>query len=386
MQATELRNASLLELVELLRAESARRLDVIVPAARIGMGGDGIVMFSHDIEAEITDAGVNPAHRETVQLSLTDVAAEQLGDKLEIPRKYWQKCDTPDHRELLARNVNHWLRSDPRSLYLRCLAAGPEDEAHGLLRAVLSDRFRPMDDIDVVMSALSGIRAAGIDPGQLHISADRSARRMYVRVDAPTIGIEAPDIAGRYTDPRTGRTGHDYPVVSAGLVIRNSDVGQGAFTITPRITFLVCTNGMTRTSESQRQVHVGGQRSEGVIDWSDETMRRELAVIESKTTDAVRTFLTVDYLNSVVDELRGFARTPLGIDAIDKIRTVTKQLRYSEDESQLILGAFVNAGDPSALGLAQAFTWAAQESTISADRASEIEDDAWTAMAAVARL
>ncbi len=373
MTTTELRHADLAALTNLLSHTAVRRHDVVLPPKALYFGPDGRVHLDYHSDVELTDSGVTPAEHVDDWFHPTVVAEEQLADKLGIPRPYWQRC-SKEATELLAQNANHWLERQGGALMCRTLKANGEP---GVLRAVLSDRFRPMDNLDVLISALDGVVAAGVDPGSLQVNCDLSMRRMYVRISAPTVAIEAADIAARYTDPRTGRSGRDYPIVEAGLLLSNSDVGQGAFTIKPRVTFLVCTNGMTRTKDSMRQVHLGGRQDEGVIDWSDETMRRRLAVIASETTDAVRTFLSRDYLTTVVRELRAFAHDKVD-DPVATIGTVTTRLRYSADERQLVLNAFLHGGDLTALGVAQAITNVAQE--LDADRAAQFEDDAFSAM------
>lgn len=374
---TTLRNGSLGSLVDLLRDENVRRHDLVVPASQLTMTESGKVgIFTS--EPTFDEHGVTAAGWNTVEP--TTVAHEQIGSTFDIPRSYYKRM-LDGSGDLLAENVNHWLRADERSFFVRTLTG--TDGGRGVMRALLSDRFRPMDDLDTLLAALEGVRAAGIDPSDLEISADRSDRRMYVRINAPAVSIEAADVVERYVDPRTGRRGSSFPVVSAGVVIRNSDVGQGAWSIAPRVTFLVCTNGMTRTTEAQRKVHVGGRQDEGIIDWSDETMRRELAVITSKTTDAVSTFLTTDYLDGVVNELRGFAGVVLA-DPLAAVREVTKGLNYSKDDAESILQAFVKGGDLSPLGIGQAITNVAQD--LDADKASDMENDSFPAMAHAVRI
>lgn len=371
-----LRNGSLASLVDLLQDENVRRHDLVVPAAALKMSEDGHVgMFT---PTTIDETGVTAAGFHTVEP--TAVAHEQIGSAFDIPRGYYKRM-LDGHGDLLAENVNHWLDIDNRSFFVRTLSASEDQPA--VMRALLSDRFRPMDDLDTLLAALEGVHAAGINPADLDISADRSDRRMYVRINAPGVTVEALDLVERYVDARTGRRGNVYPIISAGVVLRNSDVGMGAWSIAPRITFQVCTNGMTRTTEAQRKVHVGGRHDEGVVDWSDETLRRELAVITSKTTDAVKTFLTEEYLTGVVNELRGFQAVPLA-DPLAAVAEVTKGLSYSKEDAESILNAFVKGGDLTPLGVAQAITNVAQD--LDADKAADMENDSWAAMEHAARI
>jgi hypothetical protein len=379
---TDLRNADLPTLVSVLRDQHARRYDVVVPASSLAMQDDGTVSVIHTTEPTIDENGVTPGGIESYACRATEVADEHLGERCDIPRRYYKKLRA-DAPSLLATNVNHWLQADTRRVFVRAFRG--DDGEMGILRAVRSDRFQPYDALDVVVAALQGIHATGlVDPQDLEIRADLSSRRMYVRVNAPTITRECPELVQSYRDPRTGRTGTDYGVVSAGFELRDSDVGEGALSLSPRIEFLVCKNGLTRTQDGMRSVHLGGAKDTGVIDWSAATLRKTMDVITSKTSDAVRTFLSPGYLDGVISELRGFADAKIG-DPLAIIEEVAKKMVFSQDEQAMILSAFIAGGDVSALGVAQAITSVAQSDDISADRAATLSDSAWPAMVLAAR-
>src|SRR5690606_21323504 len=162
-----------------------------------------------------------------------------------------------------------------------------------------SDRYAVMDNLDCLMSALSGIEQAGVD-GQI-AGCDLFDRRMYVRVIAPEVRALAPTMLRGFTSAFTGEKGADNPTVLPGLVLSNSEVGNGAYTITPRIVVQVCSNGMTITKDLVRAVHLGGRLEEGTVRWSAETEERNLSLIKAKTRDAVATFLDADYVAKVVE-------------------------------------------------------------------------------------
>lgn len=377
MQTEELRNADLSTFVDVLRSEQARRYDVVVPAQGLTMTDVGHVLVAHDVDAQITEEGVTAPYTELLRLTPTTVASEHLSERLGIPRRYYARCET-EAPPLLARQVNHWLQADDRSFYVRTFMGA--DDTPGILRSVSSDRFRPFDDMDMTMACLQGISESGVvDPNSLEINIDRSMRRMYMRIVAPTVGLDVPDLVGHYRDPRTNRHGRDFGIVNAQITIKNSEVGEGASVVVPGLNLLVCKNGMTRVVDSVRSVHVGGKHEEGVVDWSDDTQQKTLAVVTAKVRDAVRTFLSPEYLASLVAELRKVAGKPIS-DPIKAIENVTKQFKFSEVEQAGILSAFIKGGDLTAFGVAQAMTSYAQDAAVTADRRSEFEDSAWDAM------
>jgi hypothetical protein len=271
-------------------------------------------------EAQITEDGVIPESRVVHTLDLTDVAVEHISEKFSIPLPYLKRC-LADAEELADENVNHWLVHDPQKLYIR--AYTPEDvEAPGVCRAVLSSRYRTIDNIDILTAAAAGISEAGLSMSDLQVSADVTDRRMRLRINCPGVHVEAMDLLERYYDPRSGRSGRDQPIISAGIDMRNSDVGGGAFQLAPYFTVLVCTNGMTRTRDAMRHVHLGGKMDDGVIDWSKTTLTKALELVQAKTTDAVRTFLSPEYLAEAIAEIRAMKQTIIH-DAVKTITDVT---------------------------------------------------------------
>lgn len=365
------RNASLQDLAGILREQHGRKLDVVAPA-RLIRSEDGVLRI-RGTQAAIDADGVTPTegrYRPTV------VADEGIADKLGIPVPYLRRMreSAPD---LYDANVNGWLERDGRSFLVRTFRGDSlnGEEAEGIARAFLSDRFSIVDNLDVLMAALDGVKQAGVEVNI--VGADLSERRMYVKLNAPQVIANAAKLMERYRSPFTGESGRDNPRVSGGLVISNSETGGGAFSIVPRILVEVCSNGMTQERDALRKVHLGQKMDEGIIRWSAETQERNLALVTSQAADAVRTFLDTGYVQSVVDRLEADSDKP--IDKPDEaIRTIANKLRYSEAVTDTILDHFIKGADATAGGVLQAVTSAAQ-TVEDADLAAELESSAMRA-------
>jgi hypothetical protein len=154
-----------------LRGQHAAKLDVVT-AARNLHAAEGRLHVAGAAH-ELTLDGVT---RTDARLLPTTAADNQIAKKLDIPPQYLRRV-REHHLGLYDANVNGWLAHDPQRRFLvRGLAAG-EGET-GVMRALLSDQFRIVDNLDVLMSALDGIRQAG---AQVDItSADLTETRMYV--------------------------------------------------------------------------------------------------------------------------------------------------------------------------------------------------------------
>ncbi|ATY17293.1 DUF932 domain-containing protein (plasmid) [Amycolatopsis sp. AA4] len=364
-------NTDLAAIAALLQQQRAQRLDVVAPAAAIRAEGGRLV---------VRDAGepvlsLDGVTTRDAALTPNAVADAEIADKLGIPTPYVRRL-REDHAELWDANVNGWLQRDERSFLVRGLTDGSEGD--GIARAFLSDQYRIVDNLDVLLATLEGLRSTGIDANVT--GADLSEKRMYVRVSSPAVAAAAPQLLADYRSPFTGDRGADNPLVFAGFVITNSEVGHGAFTITPRLEIQVCQNGMTMQRDALRSPHLGGRMDHGQIRFSDATQRKNLELVKSQTVDAVRTLLDADYLAKVIAEMTDKAATEVTAPS-DTVERVKTELRYTDAQRDEILSHFLKGGDPTAGGVMHAVTSAAQViRDRDADKAHEMETHAVRAL------
>jgi hypothetical protein len=378
---TTTRNASLADLAEMLRDQHVRKHDLIVPASKLSSEGASLVVAGGEVT--IDEDGVAPADGMYTPTAICD---EQIASKLDIPLTYLRRLRT-DRPDLYDANVNGWLRgtmpmgegrehfdADGRSFMLRTFR--DDDGGPGIARSLLSDRYEIVDNLDVLMASLEGVRDAGVAANVQ--SCDLTDRKMYVRVVAPEVTALAPTLLAGYRSPYdTGTPDGSPPVVFGGFEISNSETGGGAFTITPRLVVQICNNGLTMTRDAIRKVHVGGRLDEGVVRWSDDTQRRSLELVQAQTRDAVATFLDVGYMTSVLDRIEADAGRPVR-KADELVRTIGKQLRFSDAAVDGMLDHFISGGQMTAGGILNAVTSYAQ-AVDDADVAHEIEASAMRA-------
>ncbi|MGW3353277.1 DUF932 domain-containing protein [Nonomuraea rubra] len=344
------RNADLEELSTLLREQRARAYDVVLGADQIRSAGARLQIIG--TPPLLTEDGVTTTSGRS--FLPTGVCDAGLSGKLGIPQQYLRRLRA-EKAELYDANVNGWLEHAPeRRFLLRTLLPSSGD---GVARAFLSDSYRIIDNLDVLLAALDGIRKAGLE---VQIAGcDLTERRMYVRVVCEDIAALAPELLAGYRSPFTGASGADYPVVFAGFVISNSETGCGAFTITPRLVVEVCRNGMTIAADALRHIHLGARMEEGVVRWSADTEQKNLELVTAQARDAVQTFLATDYIKAKIAELTRLAGTPIS-DPAKTVELVTKKLSYTEQQASDILAHFIKGGDLSAGGVMHAVTSVAQ--------------------------
>lgn len=382
---TELRNATLGQLAELLQQQHDSKVDVVVPASQVRSEGGALIVPG--VTTTLTDDGVEATPG---LLRPTEVCDGTLASKFDIPVKYLRRvresglmvdAGTIEAMPLIDATLNAHFAADNRKVLVRGFRSD-NLLGEGIARAVLSDQFRAIDNLDSLTAVLDGARRTG-----RHIEVqkvDLSERAMRVHFTAaPEITALAPTLLRGYRSPfNHGGGDGGPPIVFAGFVASNSETGGGAFQIVPRLVVQICNNGLTMTRDAFRQVHLGGRLDEGVVRWSDATLRKNIDLIASSTADAVETFLDVDYMRSVIEGIEAKADTPIDRPE-EALKIIGQRLRYSEQERETLLAHFIGGGQPTAGGVLNAVTSMAQM-VEDPDRAAEIEAGALDAFALVA--
>lgn len=376
---TSARNAGLQDLVEILNVQHLAKHDAVVPAAAIRAQNGTLVIEGMGFGAEIGE-GFEAGPGEFTPTAIMD---GQIAGKLDIPVKYLRRM-REERIDLYDANVNGWLQGitesewseayqsfsqativapDPRSFVVRTFKNDQHD-GPGIGRALLSDRFGMYDNLDMLMALLEGVRETGMEVEVT--GADLSETRMIVRMNAPGLTTSAEKLMEGYRSPwgnrsdatdAQGRRVGD--VVSAGLVATNGETGASSWSVIPRFTFLACTNGMCVTKDATRAIHLGGKLDQGIVRWTEDTERKNMALITAKTRDAVTTFLTVEYMDQIIAKVTEKASKKL-TDPQKTIETVSKALHYTEDQQAGILSHFIQGGQVTAGGVFQAVTSFAQ--------------------------
>lgn len=381
-----LRKTDFETLLATLDEQQERKVDVVVPAANLAFGGGNLRVLRSDLEPELTEDGV----KSPVQAyAPNDVFDDGLSAKLGFPRAYLRKLREQGWTDIIDGTMNalvhgkrsgadEWMREPEARRFLVRALKDADGQPVGTARALLSDKYKIVDHVETLRAALSGMRDAGLGAENI-TQCDLTARRMYVTVEVPEIRHQAATLLKDYVSPFTGNRGADNPIVHAGFVLGNSETGDGTFFLYPRIVAEVCTNGMTIKKDvgALTQRHLGARLDDGLVDYSNETREQNRRLIMSMARDTVRTFLSEDYLSSVVRKLEEKAAEPV-TKPERAIKEVTQKLEIPALYDD-VLAHFIKGADLTRGGIMHAVTAAAQSDKIDADTAFRMEDRA-TAM------
>ena len=277
-----------------------------------------------------------------------EIAHRQIGQFLKIPATYYDRMRR-EYPQLLTLNANGWFAKMPQAKrMLRTL--------DGAARALLSDRYRRIDNFEVasaVLPIISRMEGAGVESCELTDS------RMYLKVVNPRVTAEI----------KKG------DIVQAGVLISNSEVGMGSVTVSPLIYRLVCSNGMIAEDGKLRKYHVGraNESREDFSIYCNETIEADDKAFLMKLEDSVKAAVDQARFAAIVDKLRESTEATFQPQQVQQVvELASKEYGFTDSESNGILGHLAAGGDLSLYGLANAVTRQAQD-VASYDRSTELE-------------
>lgn len=321
---------SLVELAQLIEDNKAAKADYVADTRELRLSDDGETL------------AIN-GHAEAKP---TEHCYQQIGDRIGIPKKYMDRMRT-EAPALLATNVNHWFRAKPERRMVRTL--------HGNARAFLSDRYQRIEHEEIMTQVLPILAEA-----QLRIlSCEITERRLYIKASTPRVTGEV----------KTG------DIVEAGVIISNSEIGQGAVAVQKFRHRLVCLNGMVVPDGSLRQAHIGRQAAseESVYAMlSDETLRADDKAVLLKVRDVCKAVISQESLDADIARWRDATERRIEGNPVEAVEVLGKKVGLSDTEQGSILRYLIEGGDISQWGLANAVTRFAHDPA-DYDRATELE-------------
>ena len=375
MKTEDLKNLSLQEIVEALQTQNLLKQDFVVPSKYLRMDNTNLIVLNEEKLDSLskllieTGIAVNEHDAEKIELAVLDCCHTQIGQRLDIPKKYYDKMlGNTMANHILDYNVTNWFRLRNENNFLLRTFIDKEQKT-GIARAILSDRYNVLDNYDVMLATLDAIRESGINV-QIE-SGDITDTKFYMRFVCPDIELDAPDILKNYRVPDGSKGSNG---IISGFVISNSETGNGKFSISPRAVVLACRNGMIFKNDAFQKTHLGSKMEEfTTIDWSEETRQKNYELVCSQVKDAIKYYASEEYLGAKIHELIEKGNKELN-HPIETIKNVSKHLSISEEKESSILNYFIKSGDTNAFGVTQALTYFAQHNASPEER-YEIETE-----------
>lgn len=315
------------QLIAELERQKATKKDYVLDTQSLKMRDDACIAFPDE-------SGLDIAFEPTLWCH------EQIAQKTIIPSQYYERCYTKN-KPLLAANVNAWMGSKERRM-VRTL--------DGKARAFVSDRFKAMDNVDLLYSA--AVIFKELDVGI--IRADLSDLHFYIKAICPNIKRElAPG-----------------DNVVSGVVLSNSEVGAGALKIEWFAYRLLTNTGVVGETMDSR-THIGGRLDTGM--YTDETIASITKTTWLEVRDIISSTISQRRLDQWIEMLQVSKEIPLQATPTELAYGSWKGVDVSKDEKDKIIKHLLGDSQGSTqFGWSQAFASTAEELG-SAERRIELE-------------
>jgi len=356
---------------EIERQKAAKR-DLIYPVEKLSYTDDGLLVFAGSDRTFEVDGRLylswEDAERAADEASKSDrpngialkagvgamplsrTASSQLLGRLEVPVKFADNLAGREYNDLLGDLVRGILsRQAGKRFLVRTL--------DGRVRAVLSDKYRALDNSDLFFCAATKFREVGAQLWKARLW-DGGFEMFGV---APH--IEAEVSTDRTFNPGDGWQSRWYgqsgDVHNAAVRLDNSETGQGGLNVKLAIMRRVCAN-FNVWADGVSIIHAGktNDAGDGLIVKSDETRRLESQVIWSKVNDAIATAFDAGKFAGYIAALNNATTQELP-DARVAVANVSEEYGITDERKAAILADLLGSGDLSRFGLCQSITAAA---------------------------
>lgn len=332
---------------EVLRLQESK-VDYVVDTRKMTfVTEEGVSRLDWDMDDAQHDAGTHGG-------PVKEYAHRQIRERLGIPGRYYDRLRA-NAPELLDRNVQHWLSNPTEGTNGKDLRMVRMLE--GKVRAFLSNRYRALDNIDLLTEAVIP-EIQRHDDGKLkfHVAA-LTDERLYIRILLESLQAEV----------KVGQ------IVQAGVQIKNSEVGAGALDISPFIWKLDCLNGMVSNVGKLRRYHLGRAQDEATYTiWRDDTNAAIDRAFFLQVRDAVGAALSETQFELIVQSLRESTLSERIIEPVAATQRLAQLHDLGETEADHVLRFLAAGGDLSQWGAANAVT-AAAKSAETFQRQEEME-------------
>ena len=330
---------SLVDLATELERQIATKQDMIVPTP-----------LMHHVTSDNGTSVLNIETPEGVRtFNTTENCRRQLADRLKIPFAYFERMRA-DQPALLDRNIDTWLHAQPEQRMVRVL--------DGRARAFLSDRYRRLDNYDLLAHVYPMLREL---PGARVDSCEVTDSRMYLKVVTDRVTFDL--------NPEVG------DIVHAGVVISNSETGQGSLSVSPLVFRLRCKNGLIAADHAMRKTHVGrltDASTEEVTIFKEDTLQADDAAFFLKVRDVVQSAISEATFSLIAERMRKNLGIKLTGDPVKAVEKLAVRYLLADHERAGVLRSLISEGDLTGFGLVNAITGYAQE-VGEYDRSTELE-------------
>lgn len=336
-------------LVETLDRQRETKIDVVCDARSLAV--------QHTVGSQLRLLPKTSQLQEFIDAAgfeLPPKTAQQLAYRLdvEIPGQFLQRL-TQQHGDLAAQLLSTLLERTPKKYLLRCL--------EGRVRAMLSDRYRVLDNYDLAFAALDVARQNDGEVLKCWMTEDNMSVSFTTRQiwDELNEGERRNGGASQrfqhLSRPDSGPDGGTlfHPLVT----VTNSETGRGGLGVRYGLLRARCANGAL-IEDARIERHIGGTLDAGFL--SAETIAADARAIMLKCQDAIRAGFHPATFARLMSTAKKATEVPIAQPQA-AVANVIAQHNLTESAKDGILAYFLRDYSSTAYGLAQSVARYAQD-------------------------
>ena len=290
-------------ILEKIQTEAARKADYIAPT-------DALQVQTVEGNTNIVLEGNRGMP--TMEFATNEVAFQQLASNCDIDVRTARRLrDNENYSAEFDNLINKILVNEPKSKMLRTF-----DGDKPLVRAIVSDKFKTFDNVDLVEAALPQLMESEAD-WQI-VNGTVTDSRLYMRLKSQN----------QVAEPAIG------DAMANGIMLRNSEVGMGSVEVMQMVWTLWCLNGCS-SEKKTRHTHVTSAR--GTEDWSlltSEAKDADNHALQLKLRDVVAGYTSRESFDHAVELFRsahndvvenGLANPAAVVDSVVKVLSLPKK-------------------------------------------------------------
>jgi uncharacterized protein DUF932 len=292
----------------------------------------------------------------TFEYDLTTHALRQIANFSMVPWSlvtFISGHGSHEEKTVLARLLTLRLNETPATKLIRTITSANDNH----IRAFLSDRYRVLDNGPLMQAIFPILKRY---KGKLKVeSCNITETHLYVKLSYPglngSLGTTHDAFGAKVDD-----------IVEAGVMITNSEVGDGPVKVQPFIKRLICKNGATVTIKEtgHRKTHLGRKLTKVNVTNVDEYFERVAESVETMLADK-------KFFKTLIKKFKDTKQMKITGDVPAVIKALTYRYNFTVEEGESITSWL--GSSRTLFGLVNAVTRTAQHPLINYDRATELE-------------
>jgi len=262
----------------------------------------------------------------TKVFEVNDVASGQIATSAGLDTRTARRLQN-DYPIPYAKLINEIHENEPKKKMFRTHNYSPSDiGSHtfgkdGTVRAVVSDKFKTFDNINLLQSTLPQLMES--TAGWKVVNGDVTDKRLYLQ-------LRSQNIEGSGANVRD--------VMASGIGLSNSEVGFGSVAVYQMVWTLACLNGMETTNKT-RKAHItsaqGDSDTWGLL--TNEAKDADNKALELQVRDLTKAYASREMFDEVIEKMRLAHENKINGTAQEAVENLGKVIQLTKKETSNVL-------------------------------------------------